>query len=253
MSLQTYQEIPLRGNISQDFYPFSSLHWSQDKLGWHALEAAVRGNNSSAGWHNLEDYIRWLHPGPCLASREEVDHAKHGSVTPNQHWGVFMTILWHRMLTQNRCQSTCQYPGRFSQQPQMSGQLSVHFTFMFCDWLPTVLRSNAWPSDRARLLSGRHNILMTTRHKTADTGLSLPRPLSTPVLLTADIMLQSSCGSSGPGCGYIAPSTIRLTSVWTQTCINLQEDKLRALHRFRVSISTSNLLRESLRRRMQWY
>ena len=192
MSLQTYQEIPLRGNISQDFYPFSSLHWSQDKLGWHALEAAVRGNNSSAGWHNLEDYIRWLHPGPCLASREEVDHAKHGSVTPNQHWGVFMTILWHRMLTQNRCQSTCQYPGRFSQQPQMSGQLSVHFTFMFCDWLllPTVLRSNAWPSDRARLLSGRHNILMTARHKTADTGLSLPRPLSTPVLLTADIMQQ---------------------------------------------------------------
>ena len=75
---------------------------------------------------------------------------------------------------------------------------------------------------------------MTTRHKTADTGLSLPCPLSTPVLLTADIMLQSSCGSSGPGCGYIAPSTIRLTSVWTQTCINLQEDKPQVLHRLRV-------------------
>ena len=68
-------------------------------------------------------------------------------------------------------------------------------------------------------------------------------------------VLQSSCGSSGPGCGYIAPSTIRLTSVWTQTCINLQEDKLRVLHRFRVSphqIFCGSRYRGD-GRRMQWY
>ena len=71
-------------------------------------------------------------------------------------------------------------------------------------------------------------------------------------------MMQWSMWEQCPGSGYIAPSTIRLTSVWTQTCINLQEDKLQALASSGVNtdIFISNLLRELLRRdgsRMQWY
>ena len=158
------------------------------------------------------------------------------------------------MLTQNRCHSTCQYPGRFSQQPH--NVWSVHFTFMFFAWLPTFYARTPRPftGPEPVILSEQHNILMTLTHKTADTSLSLaPAPLHTCAeFITADIQTCCSdpCGSSGPGCGYIAPSTIRLTSVWTQTCINLQEDKLQALASSRVYIDIfiSNLLRELLQR-----